>query len=459
MRRLLVSFALLLWCCREVRAGNVLLIVLDDVGVDALALYQPGPDLPHTPTLAALAARGILFHNTWANPVCSPTRATILTGRYGFRTGVGDVIPRRPGAQPPLPLAELTLPEVLDRVPGSPVHHAAFGKWHLSNAANGGDLGPNLAGFSHFAGTLFNLQQSYFDWPRVVNGVPGRCVTGGQVPACAAQSYAPTVNVTDALDWMQHQAGRPWVLVLAFNTAHAPFQAPPDALHHVVLPVRAGERCPRDNARPCYQAMIEAMDTEIGRLLAAFSPQTLADTTVLVVADNGTPVAVRAPQPRLRGAKGSLYEGGIRVPLLIAGPAVRAPGRQSHALVNTTDLFATVVELATGQPVETIVPTTLPLDSSSLLPLLRGEASAVRDFAYAERFQAPAGPEDGTAIRTRRFKLLRFAADGREEFYDLRQDPGEAHNLLTRPALTRHQQTQLRQLRTALAELRGAEND
>ena len=432
--------------------GNVLLIVLDDVGQDALALYQPGPDMPATPTLDALAARGILFHNVWANPVCSPTRATILTGRYGFRTGVGDVIPRRPGAQPPLPLTELTLPEALDLVPDSPVQHAAFGKWHLSNGSNGGDVGPTLAGFGHYAGTLFNVPSSHFDWPRVVNGQRGQCVTGGQVPVCAAQSYAPTVHVTDTLDWIQRQQGRPWFVLLAFTAAHAPWQAPPAALHAQQLPVVAAQRCPRACPRPCYLAMIEALDTEIGRLFTGLGPQTLAETTILVVGDNGTPHAVGgAPQGRKR-TKGTLYEGGIRVPLIIAGPGVHQPGRHSQALVNTTDLFATVVELATGQPVTTVVPPTLPLDSTSLLPLVQGTTRAVRTFAYAERFQAPVDPEDGQAIRTRRFKLLRFAADGREEFYDLRQDPGEQDNLLLH-TLTPRQQMHLAQLRTRLAQL------
>ena len=104
------------------------------------------------------------------------------------------------------------------------------------------------------------------------------------------------------------------------------------------------------------------------------------------------------------------------MPLIIAGPAVHQPGRTSHALVNTTDLFATVFELLRGFPVQHIVPPQRSLDSVSLVPLLRGEVSAVREVAYAERFQDPVHWRDGQALRTRRFKLLRFAADGREEF-------------------------------------------
>ena len=444
MKVLLLSLALLTFLPgAATRTSNVLLIVLDDVGMEALALYEPGPDLPHTPTLEALAARGILFHNVWANPLCSPTRATILTGRYSFRTGVGVGTHRGDQPHNALPLTEVTLPAALDLVPYSPVHHAAFGKWHLSNDTTGGVLGPNLAGFGHFAGTLFNLRwpDHYFYWPRVVNGTPS-----------LSTIYAVTVTVTDALDWIQRQADRPWVVYLAFTAAHAPFQAPPAALHRIPLPVPAGQTCPRHQRRPCYLAMIEALDTEIGRLLAALPPAVAQQTTVIVVGDNGTPHGVGGAWERPQRTKGTLYQGGIMVPMLIAGPAVRRPGRHSQALVNTTDLFATVFELAMGFPIQHILPPQLPLDSVSLLPLLQGTGTAVRDFAYAERFGDQESSHDGQAIRETRYKLLRFEADGREEFYNLRQDPGEQHNLLQH-ALTPRQQTHLTQLRARLAQL------
>ena len=455
MKVLLLSLALLtVLPGAATRTSNVLLIVLDDVGQDSLSLYQPGPDVPHTPTLEALAARGVLFHQVWSNPLCAPTRATILTGRYGFRTGVGTNPGRGASRRNTLPLTEITLPAALDLVPDSPVQHAAFGKWHLSNGTNGGDLGPNLAGFATYAGGSIVAPgpADYFDWPRCVNGQTGRCVAGGQVSACVASAYKTTVTVNDALDWIQRQQGRPWLVYLALNAAHAPYQAPPAHLHQVALPVSAGEDCPGDNARPCYVAMIEALDTELGRLLDALEPQMLAETTIVVVGDNGTPSAVRAGPRRLRGGKGTIYEGGLRVPLIIAGPQVRHPGRVSHALVNTTDLFATVFELVMGYPVQNILPLHLPLDAVSLVPLLHGEANTVRDFAYAERFHAPGNWRDGQAMRTRRFKLLRFAADGREEFYNLRQDASEQHNLLLH-TLTPRQQMHLAQLRTRLAQL------
>ena len=128
-------------------------------------------------------------------------------------------------------------------------------------------------------------------------------MAGGRVPACVDTAYATTVTVTDTLDWIQRQQGRPWFVYLAFNAAHAPYQAPPDHLHHVALPVPAGDECPGTHARACYLAMIEALDTELGRLLDTLGPPLLADTTIVVVGDNGTPPAVQGPRRSLRGAK------------------------------------------------------------------------------------------------------------------------------------------------------------
>lgn len=130
--------------------GNVLLVIADDVGVDRVAAYGEHPSPGRTPQIDRLAERGVLFRNAWSNPYCSPTRATVLTGRHGFRTGVGFFV----GMTTPhgLSLAETTLPEVL-----APSHTSlALGKWHLSSFLQGADY-PLAAGFAHHAGSLFNL--------------------------------------------------------------------------------------------------------------------------------------------------------------------------------------------------------------------------------------------------------------------------------------------------------------
>ena len=151
---------------------NVLIVIADDLGVDQLRVYDAGDDAPSTPTINALASQGVVFRNAWANPICSPSRAALQTGRHGFRTGVGWLID---SDLPALPLAEITLPELLDRGTDSGWEHALIGKWHLGNGNVGGNLNPNLQGYDHFSGTLGNFTSngqnwSYTNWLKVVDG-------------------------------------------------------------------------------------------------------------------------------------------------------------------------------------------------------------------------------------------------------------------------------------------------
>ena len=139
---------------------NMLVIVADDVGVDMIGAYGESSAAPCTPNLDALAADGLLFRNAWACPVCSPTRAALLTGRWGFRTGIGSVVTN---TEPGLTLAERTTPEVLTRYSS-----ACIGKWHL--AGNLGNTHPNQSGFDHFSGFLRGAVNDYFSWPKVVDG-------------------------------------------------------------------------------------------------------------------------------------------------------------------------------------------------------------------------------------------------------------------------------------------------
>jgi arylsulfatase A-like enzyme len=215
--------------------GNVLLILADDVGVDGIGAYGVGGDLPHTPRLDQLAAGGVLFRNAWANPVCSPTRATIQTGRYSIRTGIGWIAEPAPTLIG-LPLSEVTLPEMLDLGTGGAWAHAAFGKWHLGDGPDvGGVFAPNLAGYYHFEGTLGNVTD-YYDWTKVENGVVTQ-ETG---------TYALSDQVDSALDWIA-TAPEPWFCYVAFNSAHSPWHAPPPDLHSVDL---SGAGDPEVDPRP-----------------------------------------------------------------------------------------------------------------------------------------------------------------------------------------------------------------
>jgi len=304
---------------------RIAVLVLDDVGVDQLSCYGEGADFPATPNICKLAATGVLFRNAWANPTCSPTRSTIQTGRHTFRTGV-----TAPGI--PLPLEERTIPEILADQLNQQLGFAtaAIGKWHLSGGnftapPCSSTVNPQDHGYDHAAGTPSNLRD-YFRWCRSVNGVSETCEEGGGVPECKDQPYATIVNVDDALSWIGKRGGS-WFLWLAFNAPHAPFQAPPDQCpggpcHGVTLPVLPGVRCDPEDARLCYKAMMETLDTEIGRLLD-YLPD---DTAVILLGDNGTPrQAVVPPFDPLR-AKFTVYEGGVNVPMILSVPGLTATG-------------------------------------------------------------------------------------------------------------------------------------
>lgn len=357
--------------------GNILILVADDLGLDQLAVYGIASDPAPTPNLDGLAAGGVVFSDVWSQPTCSPTRATIQTGRYGFRTGIGVVINAMAGG-PALPLSEVTLPEMLDLGTGGAYAHAAIGKWHLGSSQVGGDLAPNLAGYSHFAGSLEGQLGSYSNWRRVVDGV-----------GAPMFRYATTVCVDDALVWI-HAQDRPWLCVIDFQAPHAPFHRPPAALHTQVLPSQSpSSSCgaPGADPRPFYKAMVEALDTEIGRLLASLPNGQRERTTVFFLGDNGTDGCVAAPSfPS--AAKGTLSESGLRVPLIASGYRVTARGRCA-SLVNTSDLFATVAELA-GVDLAAALPG-LTLDSQSFAPCLADVSRRVRRWIFADVF-TPNGP-------------------------------------------------------------------
>lgn len=426
--RVPLVFAALLAGAASAQTTNTLLLIADDVGIDGIGAYGAVANPPPTPNLDQLARGGVLFRNALANPLCSPTRASVYTGRYPFRTGVGTAL--APGAQG-LRLSERTLPEILD---ANGTRHALIGKWHLGDAI-GADA-PNQHGFGHFAGTLGPQVSNYFSWPKTTNGTTATSTT-----------YATTDLVNEALAWMGTQT-QSFVCVVAFQSAHTPLHAPPAALHTQNL---AGLN-PGTTPLPFFKAMVEAMDREIGRLLTSLPPTVLANTNVIFMGDNGTMRSVtQAPLDPLH-AKGTLYEGGTRVPLLVSGPIVAAPGREVSALVDPTDLFATVCELQ-GLDARAQVPASVALDSISFVPHLRSaSAPLVRPVAHVEVFP---GTGAGHAVRDARWKLIRFSgANARDELFDLAADPYEQVNLYD-GSLTPEQQTAYEDLRLAAARLRG----
>lgn len=429
------------------QSRNVLVIVADDVGVDMVNAYGEGSDadgLADTSTIDGICQGGVLFRNVWSTPFCSPTRSSVQTGRYTLRTGIKFVTGVL-GNQ--LSLCETTIPEVLDSLP-TPTHdHAAIGKWHLGNSLNGGDLAPNDAGYGHYVGSLpCCVQPDYFHWSKTENGV-----TTPNFP-----DYATFDAVDETVEWVTGRT-RPWFVWLAFNAPHFPYQRPPNLdpngqpLHDVPLPVPTpgdtcdttplpdGAVCTTGSRQPCYKAALEALDNEIGRLLTEleeFDPTLLDATTIIFLGDNGTPREATVCPFNTNHSKGTLYEGGINVPLCVSGPVV-APsevGQQKQDLVVAADLFATVLEAATGlslsDPAFGIL-SGVTLDSLSLLPLVQGtQVGPLRDIAFSE---VQGGFVRGWAVRDERYKLIRAATTGGEEFFDLQADPFETTNLVPPP--------------------------
>ncbi|MEE3181850.1 MAG: sulfatase-like hydrolase/transferase, partial [Planctomycetota bacterium] len=243
-------------------------------------------------------------------------------------------------------------------------------------------------------------------------------------------NYATTENVDDAIDWIEGQEG-PWFLWLAFNAPHTPLHLPPAGLHsHDDLTGTAADISNRP--REYFGAMIEAMDSEIGRLWAEIGPEMMANTDVIYLGDNGTGRTNAPAGVSTRSGKGSLYEGGVHVPLVIAGPSVVDGGRDVEGLVDLTDIYATVVELAGGD-MENTVPAGVEVDSVSLLPyLLDPQVEDLRPWAFSLLSGEGGRPGNmntrGHTIRDERYKLIRFL-NNTEEFYDLQADPREQSNL------------------------------
>ena len=403
-------------------AGNILLIIADDYGIDGNSLYNTSSSavLPPTPKINELAANGIRFTNAYAYPLCSPTRSSILTGRYGFRTGTGDVVSM--AANNSLKTTEFTLPDAFAANPSLGYQLKHFGKWHLTAGPN--NKAPStIGGWPAFAGSLGGEVSSYTNWTKVI--------TDGTNPGTSSSTsttYATTDLVNDAVPWIQAQtaASKPWFAWVAFNAPHFPFHLPtPTSLcpHYTGLSGTTNDI--NNNRLSYYNAMVEAMDTEIGRLLNVVNYNT---TTVIFIGDNGTNLQVlQSPFPSGRG-KDTLYEGGLRVPMIIRGASVVAPGRISAVMTHVVDLYATILEIA-GINVATTIPRDVILDSKSLLPILQNQ-TPIRSRLYSESFDASAPTSGGRVLRDDQYKLIRNAT-GTDEFYDLLNDPYESTNLVT----------------------------
>ena len=416
-----LSSLVLMTCCLTnsniYAANNILVIVADDLGVDMLpAVYQTDCNLEpatcsngvpiittsniKTDTIEQLAQEGVSFSNVWSNPYCSATRATIQTGRYGYRTDVG-----RAGHD--LKLSETTIPEVLSTVNYT---SAAIGKWHLGGGSSD-DVSPTHptdTGYDFYAGNLYGaLWNGFNNWSKTSeNGTKNEVIN----------TYAAEDKVLDAVGWMQGQASvaTPWFMWFSFNLPHSPYHVPPigqfsntdllsaynalSASDQALARVNCKGEVPGEPIIPeelCYIGMIEAMDHHMGELLSAVNNN---DTTVIFVGDNGTPRVITQSLFGFSNAKGTVFEHGVHVPMIIKSPEITQAGKAGgilDILVNTTDLYSTILELAGTTN------TTSGVDSISFASALAAnEPQNNRSYVYAEVFDFFYGMDDsGNEIR------------------------------------------------------------
>lgn len=388
---------------------NILFILADDFGAEASALYPAlsgNSGQVATPTLQALAQNGLVFDTVWANPVCSPTRAAIVSGLYGHQTGVtnvGNVLQ---------PATTTSIFEYFAASSPERYGMGVFGKWHLGTTIRH----VRDTGVPAFRGFLSGGISNYYNWN--ATAIDGSVTN--------VRTYSTTALTDYAIQFIQNhrqQSSDPWFVYLPYNAPHGTgastgFQVPPANLHSVDL----GGLQPGaiSDTVPVYKAMIQALDTEIGRLLAAIGPPGSPErdnTVIIFMGDNGTPTAVKDPGARIRGSKSAIYEGGIRVPLVVSGPGVTRRGEREDHLVVATDLYATLAELS-GIPVSAVG------NSYSLVPLLTGAASTTgRTVSFSEMCN---GAQAFYSVRNDRYKLS--FNNGTWQLYDLVSDPLEATN-------------------------------
>ena len=426
---------------------RVLLVIIDDLSADSTSMYADeisdySFETAAMPTIEGVCGEGVRFQNAWSSPTCSATRAGMLTGRYGFRTGLAGPLGDRDLG---LSMEEPTLPKIIGQYRPD-VARAAFGKWHLGmTEEDGGASSPNLHGWPHFAGSLEARVHEYGDWDRTVDGVVEKTNT-----------YATTANVDDTIDWLGTVGtDQPWVVWLAFNAGHTPLHLPPASLvDSSGLPGTPSDVA--SNPGPYFRLMLEGLDAELGRLMVWLDEHGMGDVDVIVVGDNGDPIEVRQ-DPILTGqGKGTVYQGGVHVPLCVSGPSVRDGGRVDQHLVSTVDLMSTILDLSGMDPDEVLKGERF--DSRSLVPYLEhSDAEATRQFVYTEAFGGQSTNADTRAIRDQTWKLVVRESDYREELFNLEMDPYEHSNLLLDRAPSEGVEAARLALEEAMEELLASE--
>jgi arylsulfatase A-like enzyme len=398
---------------------HVVVITLDDVGVDKIGAYGEHPTAGPTPTLDMLAANGLLFRNAYANPTCSPTRACMLTGLYGSRTGVDTGMPHYDPWNNPngdfAPSDELPwLPWLLEH---DGVSARAVGKWHLTHVdVPAFQQHPIRVGFRSYDGHLSNIidGQTYYSWDRTYADIRGYAEWTASTYVTVAEGAE---GLGALLDDSDEERSFLW---LAFNAPHPDWDDLPPA--GTFTPVGQPITEPKKQQRT-----LQSLDTYLGQVMAAYAsyrPVAFAETLWIIVGDNGTPgLAVEAPWPNHQH-KAEVYQGGVRVPMIAFGAGVQ-PG-ETEDLVHAVDLWSTVLEILDVAPPE------IPTDSRSFAGVLAG-GRGTRETVYVRHAQPNGfGVKDWRehAATDGHWKLIRRQGlTPAVQLFDLIEDPLEQNDL------------------------------
>lgn len=421
------------------KSPNIIVILADDLGWTDLGCF--GSDLHETPNIDRLAREGMKFTAFYAaSPVCTPTRASILTGKYPARLHMtthyeGSVdYWRNNSATPPdslhpmkearslgnLPQGEVTIAEALKQ---SGYRTALVGKWHLGNFEHY----PENQGFDvNIGGTSWGAPDTYWypwtgnNFQKELRYIPGLVLGSSDTAYLTDRLTDKALEVIDA--WKNE----PFFLLLSHYAPHTPIEAPQELVSYFRKKVKPGMK--HQNYE--YAAMIASLDKSVGRILSKLDQEGMSRNTVLVfLSDNGGRIGkyknweTVANNSPLRSGKGALYEGGIRVPLLVKSPGSLSSGTNAFPL-STIDILPTLLDLAGIKQVN--------VDGSSFASILSGKTDKLdRDFLYWHYPHYYPTTTPVSALRHGPWKLLHFFEDKRQELYNLENDPGERHNLIS----------------------------
>ncbi len=401
------------------RHPNVILILVDDMGQTDLSCY--GSRFYETPNIDQLAKEGVRFTNGYAAcTVCSPTRAALLTGKYPARLHLTDWIAghERPHAklkipdwQKFLPFEEITLAE---QFKSAGYATASIGKWHLTPGLKDGDEAyyPDKHGFDVNIGGYHR-------------GQPPRYVSPYGIPTLKdgpAGEFLSDREAKEAVGFIKANKDKPFFIYLPHYAVHQPIAGKPDVV--AKFKAKAAQTPDLRQKNATYAALVTSVDEALGTIRAALKELKLEDDTIIVfTTDNGglLPTTDNAP---LRAGKGSAYEGGVRVPLIVYWPGVTKPGTVEATPAVSVDLYPTLLEMTGVKPLQSLV------DGVSLAPLLKTGAKPDREaiFWHYPHYH-PGGATPYSAIRSGDYRLVHFYEDGRDELYDLAQDIGETKDL------------------------------